>query len=60
MNRQVRDRCIDDGNRSRDRMRYIASCVNGRTGVCVVDAVSRKQLTEFLDFELDRFDKRST
>lgn len=54
-----RDRCIDEGETSRQRMRYIASCVNGRTGVGVVDAVSKKQLTEFLEYELDRFDKHS-
>jgi len=54
-----RGRCVDQGLMSRKRMRYLASCVNGRTGVGVVDAVSKQHLAEFLEFELDRFDKES-
>jgi len=54
-----RDKCLDAGEQSRNRVRYLAACLHAKSGVCVLDTISKKQLSEFLADEVTRYDKRS-
>ena len=54
-----RDKCLDDGERSRRRIRCLAAALHAKSGVCVLDTVSKKQLSEFLAEELAWHDKRN-
>ena len=54
-----RGKCLDAGGQSRSRVRYLAACLHAKSGVCVLDTISKKQLSEFLAEELSRYDKRS-
>ncbi len=49
--------CLNDGDRSRNRIRYLASCLHARSGVSVLDTIPTKDLKRFLSEELERFDK---
>ncbi len=55
-----REKCLGDGEASRQRIRYLAGCLHQRSGVSLLDALAHAELKQFLTDELDRFDKQST
>lgn len=53
-----RELCLDDGNTSRQRIRYLASSLHKRSGVCLLDAMGSTDLNRFLAEELDRHESQ--
>ena len=45
---------------NRERMRYLASCISNRTGVALVDRMTKQQVVDYLEFELKRYDKENS
>jgi len=54
-----RELCLDAGDTSRKRIRYLAGCLHQRSGVCVLDALSKPELQRFLSEELNRYENIS-
>lgn len=51
-----RELCLDAGEASRKRIRYLVGCLHQRSGVCLLDALSKSELRRFLSEELDRYE----
>ena len=49
--------CLDDGQNSRKRIRHLGAALHAKSGVCVLDTLSKKELQAFLSRELEMCDK---